>query len=90
MKVALYARISTAHNGQDPEVQLIPLREFARARGFEVYREYTDITSGIKESRPHLDQLLIDAKKRKFDAVIVWKLDRLGRSLKHLITHSLA
>ena len=86
MKIALYARISTAHNGQDPETQLLPLREYAKARSFEVYREYVDIVSGVKEKRPALDELLQDAKKRKFDALVVWKLDRLGRSLKHLIT----
>lgn len=86
MKIALYARISTAHNGQNPETQLQPLREYAKARGFEIYREYVDITSGVKESRSQLDSLIKDAKKRKFGAVVVWKLDRLGRSLKHLIS----
>lgn len=86
MKIAMYARVSTSHNGQDPETQLIPLRDYCKARGFDVYREYVDIVSGVKESRPQLDQLMEDARKRRFDAVVVWKLDRLGRSLKHLIT----
>lgn len=86
MKIALYARCSTANNGQDPETQLLPLREYAKARGFEIYREYVDIASGVKEKRPQLDTLLQDAKKRKYDALVVWKLDRLGRSLKHLIS----
>lgn len=85
-KIAIYARVSTANNGQDPETQLLPLREYAKARTFEIYREYVDVASGVKEKRPSLDELLIDARKRKFDAVVVWKLDRLGRSLKHLIT----
>ena len=86
MKVALYARCSTVNKGQDPETQLLPLREFAKARGFEVYSEYIDFASGVKEKRPQLDDLLGHSRKRKFDAVVVWKLDRLGRSLKHLIT----
>jgi DNA invertase Pin-like site-specific DNA recombinase len=86
MRVALYARVSTASNGQDPETQLLPLREFAKARGFKVAKEHVDIASGVKEKRPQLDELLRAARKRKIDAVIVWKLDRLGRSLKHLIT----
>ncbi len=86
MRIAIYARCSTSHNGQNPETQLLPLRDFCKARGFEVFREYVDITSGVKESRLCLDQLLADAKKRRFDGIIVWKLDRLGRSLKHLIT----
>lgn len=85
MKIAIYARISTANHNQNLETQLIPLREFCKARGFEVFHEYTDVVSGVKESRPQLDTLLADAKRRKFDSVLVWKLDRLGRSLKHLI-----
>jgi len=85
MKIAIYARCSTAHNGQDPETQLIPLRQYAEARGLVVYREYVDVASGVQESRPQLDELIQDAKKRRFDALVVWKLDRLGRSLKHLI-----
>lgn len=86
MRLAIYARVSTSHHNQTPDNQLIPLREYTKARGFEHYKEYVDITSGTKEKRPALDELLADAKKRKFDAVLVWKLDRLGRSLKHLIT----
>jgi DNA invertase Pin-like site-specific DNA recombinase len=86
MKIAIYARVSTSTHGQDPETQLIPLRTYIRNRGFETFSEYIDVASGVKEKRPSLDQLLIDAKQRKFDAVLVWKLDRLGRSLKHLIT----
>lgn len=85
MKIAIYARISTANHNQNLETQLLPLREFCKARGFDVFQEYTDVVSGIKESRPQLDTLLADAKRRKFDSVLVWKLDRLGRSLKHLI-----
>src|SRR5271169_5944024 len=84
-RVALYARISTL-NGQDPEMQLSELREYASRRGWEIAGEYTDEgVSGSKESRPGLNQLMADAHRREFDAVLVWKIDRFGRSLKHLV-----
>lgn len=84
-RVALYARVSTL-NGQDPEVQLRELREYAERRGWQILREYVDHgVSGAKESRPALNQLLADGHRRAFDAVLVWKLDRFGRSLKHLV-----
>ncbi len=85
-RVALYARVSTANKKQDVETQLIPLREFCAQRGWEVTREYVDTGfSGSTESRPALDALMTDAKRGKFDAMLCWKLDRVGRSLKHLI-----
>jgi DNA invertase Pin-like site-specific DNA recombinase len=84
-RVALYARVSTL-NGQDPEMQLNELREYASRRGWSITREYIDQgVSGSKESRPELNQLMADAHRRKFDAVLVWKIDRFGRSLKHLV-----
>jgi DNA invertase Pin-like site-specific DNA recombinase len=84
-RVAFYSRVSTLH-GQDPELQLRELREYAAARGWTVIGEYTDTgVSGSKESRPGLNQLMSDAHRRKFDAVLVWKLDRFGRSLRHLV-----
>jgi DNA invertase Pin-like site-specific DNA recombinase len=84
-RVALYARVSTC-NGQDPEMQLRELREYAARRGWEIAAEYIDHgVSGSKESRPQLNQLMADAHRRKFDAVLVWKIDRFGRSLKHLV-----
>ena len=84
-RVALYARVST-NNGQNPEVQLDDLRQYAECRGFTVTKEYLDRgVSGSKESRPALNQLMADAQRRKFDAVVVRKLDRFGRSLKHLV-----
>src|SRR5271157_590939 len=84
-RVALYARVSTC-NGQDPEMQLRELREYAARRGWTVTSEYVDHgVSGSKESRPQLNQLMADAHWRKFDAVLVWKIDRFGRSLKHLV-----
>tara|TARA_B100001964_G_C13939249_1_gene468166 strand:+ start:73 stop:687 length:615 start_codon:yes stop_codon:yes gene_type:complete len=84
-KIALYARVST-NNGQNPEAQLLDLRKFVNGRGFEIYKEYVDKgISGAKDSRPALNELMNDAKKRRFDAVAVWKFDRFGRSTKHLI-----
>lgn len=84
MRVGVYARVSTFK--QDVDVQLYDLREYAKLRKFEIYDEYVDIgISGSKESRPSLNRLMDDCKKRKVDAILVWKLDRFGRSLKHLI-----
>jgi DNA invertase Pin-like site-specific DNA recombinase len=85
-RVALYARVSTSNGQQDPEMQLAELREYAGRRGWEITEEYTDQgVSGSKESRPALNRLMVDAQRRKFDAVLVWKIDRFGRSLKHLV-----
>ena len=85
LRVALYARVSTL-NGQHPEMQLNELREFASRREWSVIGEYVDEgVSGSKESRPALNRLMADAHRRRFDAVLVWKIDRFGRSLKHLV-----
>ena len=84
-RVALYARVSTL-NGQDPEMQLRELREYAGRRGWIVEHEYIDQGfSGSKESRPALNQMMVEAHRRRFDSVLVWKIDRFGRSLKHLV-----
>ncbi len=84
MRVVVYARCSTAE--QSVSLQLDDLREYAKARGFEIVAEYVDEgVSGAKEKRPALDRLLADAHRRRFDAVLAWKLDRVGRSLSHLI-----
>lgn len=86
MRVALYARVSTL-NGQNPETQLIELREYAARREWQVAGEYVDAgVSGSKDSRPSLNRLMAHAHQRRFDAILVWKLDRFGRSLKHLVT----
>ena len=85
MRAALYARVSTL-NGQDPEMQLRELREYAARRGWQVTGEYTDQgVSGSRESRPELNRLMNDAQQRRFDAILVWKVDRFGRSLRHLV-----
>lgn len=83
--VALYARVSTVNN-QDPGMQLSELRDYAKRRGWRVVEEYVDRgVSGSKESRPGLNRLMSDARRKKFDAILVWKIDRFGRSLKHLV-----
>lgn len=85
-RVAIYARVSTT-NHQSPELQTRELREYAELRGWQVIEEYVDLgVSGSKESRPALNKLMADAHRRAFDIVLVWKLDRFGRSLKHLVT----
>lgn len=85
MRVALYARVSTT-NGQHPEMQLTELREYASRRGWNIVGEYVDEgISGSKESRPQLNRLMADVHRRKFEIVLVWKIDRFGRSLKHLV-----
>ncbi len=86
MSIALYARVSTKNNGQDPETQLIALREYASARKLEVFAEYVDVgISGSKDSRPALNQLMADARKRRFDTVLVARFDRFARSTRHLV-----
>src|SRR6266568_4876642 len=84
MKAAIYARVSTVD--QEPENQLQEIRRYVEARGWSAV-EYVDRgVSGAKDRRPALDQLLADARRRRFDVVVCWRLDRLGRNLKHLIT----
>jgi DNA invertase Pin-like site-specific DNA recombinase len=84
-KAAIYARVSTANNGQDPRVQTREMEEFCERRGWTL-AEYVDVgISGTKEKRPALDRLMADAHKRKFDVVVVWKFDRFARSVSHLL-----
>ncbi len=85
MKVAIYARCSTSE--QSVENQTLELRKFVQARGWTIYREYLDEgVSGTRDKRPALDALIRDAKRRRFDVLVCWRLDRFGRSLKHLVT----
>lgn len=85
MKIALYARVSTAD--QDTEIQLVQLREWASRLGHEVFKEYIDeAQSGTKTSRPAFDEMLYDMRQFKFSAVVVVKLDRIGRSLQHILS----
>ncbi len=83
-RVALYARVSTTDQSTDS--QLLDLRRYTQERNWHVFREYCDNgISGTKDSRPALNELMNDAKKRRFDVVLVWRFDRFARSTKHLI-----
>lgn len=84
-RAALYARVSTVGHGQDPELQLRELRDHCRRLGLEIVEEYVDRVSSAKV-RYHLDRMLRDAETSKFDAVIVWKFDRVARSSIELCT----
>ncbi len=85
MRAAIYARVSTLD--QEPENQLQELRRYVHARSWAEAAEYVDHgVSGARDRRPALDRLVADAKRRHFDVLICWRLDRLGRSLKHLVT----
>lgn len=79
MKIAIYARVSKNDESQDPQNQLTPLRDYAKALGGEVIGEYIDLSSGGNSDREHFLKMLEDADKRKFDLVLVWALDRLSR-----------
>ena len=84
MRAALYARVSTLD--QEPENQLAELRRYVRARSWDAAVEYVDHgVSGAKDRRPALDRLIRDARRRRIDVLICWRLDRLGRNLKHLV-----
>jgi len=83
-RVALYARVSTTDQSTDS--QLLDLRRYVSERGWNSFKEYVDEgISGTKDSRPALNELMNDAKKRRFDVVLVWRFDRFARSTKHLI-----
>jgi DNA invertase Pin-like site-specific DNA recombinase len=82
-RAALYMRVSSLD--QRPESQLYDLQQLASQRGYEVVKVYTDKISGAKARRPALDQLLADARKRRFDVVVVWAFDRMARSVRHFL-----
>jgi DNA invertase Pin-like site-specific DNA recombinase len=83
VRAAIYARVSTVE--QTTANQLIELRRYVEARGWAVQEFVDDGVSGARESRPALDELVKAAKRRRFDTLVVWRLDRLGRNLRHLI-----
>ncbi len=83
MRVALYVR--TSKIDQHPENQIFELRQYANARGWTIFKEYEDRMSGAKDGRPALQQLLQDAKRRRFEMVLCWRLDRFSRSLRNLL-----
>lgn len=93
-RVALYVRVSTSSKsrkgetvafGQDPAVQEAPLRQLIAQRGWQLHEVYSDRMSGSKERRPGLDRLMADAKRGKFDVVVVWRFDRFARSVRQLV-----
>lgn len=79
MTAGAYVRVSTAD--QRCELQVRDLREYAERQGWRIAEIYEDVSSGAKASRPSLNRLMADSRARKFDCVLVWKLDRFGRSL---------
>jgi DNA invertase Pin-like site-specific DNA recombinase len=82
-RAGLYMRVSTVD--QHPETQLNDLRQMAGQRGLEIVAEYTDKISGTKAKRPGLDQMMTDARRGRFDVVLVWASDRIARSVKHFL-----
>ncbi len=82
-RAAIYSRVSTVD--QHPETQLYDLRQMAAQRGLEIVQEYTDRISGVKARRPGLDQMMTDARRGRFDVVLVWASDRIARSVKHFL-----
>ena len=84
MRTAIYARVSTTD--QSTESQLLDLRRYVADRGWQIFNEYIDEgISGTKDSRPALNKLMNDARKRRFDVMLVWRFDRFARSTRHLI-----
>jgi DNA invertase Pin-like site-specific DNA recombinase len=84
MRIGIYARVST--KDQSCDLQLRDLRAYCSARNFDLIGEYVDVgQSGAKDSRPELDKLMDDARKRQFDGIVVWRFDRFARSTKHLL-----
>lgn len=85
MKIAIYARVSTSDKEQNPETQLMPLRDFAQSQGWTIFREYVDqAPANDLTHRTAWRELLDDAAKRRFQMVLVFKLDRAFRSVKHM------
>lgn len=85
MKAALYTGVSTAD--QNSDLQLRDLQDYATRQGGHMAEIYQDMISGAKASRPGLNRLIADARARKFDCLLVWKLDRFGRSLVHCLNN---
>jgi DNA invertase Pin-like site-specific DNA recombinase len=82
-RVVIYTRVSSVD--QNHATQLCDLRPLATARGYEIVGEYTDTISGTKAKRPGLDQLMSDARRGRFDGVLLWSFDRMARSVKHFL-----
>ena len=82
MKIAIYARVST--DQQTTENQILELKKVAERNGWEIQTIYADTISGAKSKRPELDKLMKSVMRKEVDMVMVWSVDRLGRSLQHL------
>ena len=82
-RAALYCRVSTGD--QHLETQLLDLRELAKQRGLEIVREYSDVISGAKSKRPGLDSLMSDARRHRFDVLVVAAFDRIARNVRHFL-----
>ncbi len=82
-RAALYMRVSTLD--QHPETQLYDLRQMAQQRGYQIVEEYTDRICGAKAKRPGLDSMMRDARRGRFDVVLVWASDRIARSVRHFL-----
>jgi DNA invertase Pin-like site-specific DNA recombinase len=84
-RMAIYARVSTVDKGQDPETQLLGLREYAARRAYVMVGEYVDYASGTREDRPQYQALFAAARRRQVDIVLVWRYDRFARSTQALV-----
>jgi DNA invertase Pin-like site-specific DNA recombinase len=82
-RAAIYVRVSTGD--QHLETQLLDLRELAKQRGLQIVREYSDVISGTKSKRPGLDSLMSDARRHRFDVVLVAAFDRIARNVRHFL-----
>ena len=82
-RAVIYARVSTCD--QNPGSQLLDLEQLAQQRGYEIVQRYTDHVTGVRPRRPGLDALLADARRGRFDVVLVWSCDRMARSVRHLL-----
>jgi DNA invertase Pin-like site-specific DNA recombinase len=82
-RAAIYARVSTYD--QNPQTQVLDLRQLAVQRGYEVVAEFSDKISGTKSRRPGLDELLAEVRRGRFDVVMVWACDRIARSTRHFL-----
>jgi len=83
-RVAIYVRNSTNEDKQNPQTQINPLIEKCKRENWQ-YEIFQEFASGDKQSRPELDKMMAQIRNKEYDALLVWRLDRLGRSLKHLL-----
>ena len=83
VKCVIYLRVPT--KSQDTSNQLQPLKEYVERMGYELVGVYEDFgVSGVKSSRPQLDQMMLDGRRRKFSMILSWSIDRIGRNMSHL------